>query len=130
MLQVGVDHRHERRGAGQGALDHRASEPAATDPAQALDPRLGERQRLHRLGGAVGEIVVDDDDAPVAARQRLGDPGDLRADVVPFVERRDDDGDRARLRATRRRVREAGDNGRHRRSLSTRLRRASIIGVS
>jgi hypothetical protein len=85
-----IDHRHIGRGAGHGALDHRAGQAPAADPVQADHPRVGGGHRLDHRGGAVGGIVVDEDRLPDHAVQRRLQLGQQRQDVGRFLEGRDD----------------------------------------
>jgi hypothetical protein len=67
MLTVGVHDHDPGRRAGERALYHCACEATAPDPPQAADARVDPRQGLDRLGGAVGGVVVDEDDVPPPA---------------------------------------------------------------
>ena len=91
MLQVGVDHRGAGRAGGQDALDAGAGQAAPPDPPDAADPAILPRQLAHDLPGAVGGIVVDEDDFPGDAGERRLQPPVQLGDVVALVEGGDDD---------------------------------------
>ena len=91
MLQVGVDHRGAGRAGGQNALDAGAGQAAPPDPPDAADAGILPRQAAHHVPGAVGGIVVDEDDFPGDAGERRLQPPEQRGDVVALVEGGDDD---------------------------------------
>jgi hypothetical protein len=86
VLQVGVDDGDEGRGAGQGALQHRAGEASAADAAQALHPAVLPRQGLDLLRRAVRGVVIDEDHLPGDGLERRIELGHQGPDVGEFVE--------------------------------------------
>jgi hypothetical protein len=93
VLQIGVHNRHEWRGAGHHALDHSSGQAPTLETPQAGHPAIGERQRLGRRSRPVGRIVVDDDELPADASQRLIQLAGQRGEIGGLVERRRDDGE-------------------------------------
>ena len=91
MLQVGVDDRGKGRARCQNALDAGAGQAAPTDPPDAADAGILPRQAAHDIPGAVGGIVVDEDDFKGTAGERGLQPPKQRDDVVALVEGGDDD---------------------------------------
>ena len=91
VLQVGVDHGGAGRAGGQNALDAGAGQAAPPDPPDAADAGILPRQAAHHVPGAVGGIVVDEDDFPGHAGERGLQPPEQRGDVVALVEGGDDD---------------------------------------
>ena len=96
MLQVGVHHGDVARLAGEHALDAGAGKAAPPDAADAAHApvRLADRARGRR--GAVGRVVVDENDLPVDAGERARELLHQQRNVVALLERRNDD---AQLRA-------------------------------
>ena len=86
VLQVPVHDGDEGRGAGHGALDHRAGQAASAHPVQALDPRVLDGDGLDLGRGAVGRVVVDEDDFPDDVGQHRLQLGDQLGDIGPLVE--------------------------------------------
>ena len=82
MLQVGVDHRGIGRARRQNALDTGAGKAAPTYPSDTADAPILPRQLSHHLPGAVGGIVIDEDDLPGDAGQCRLQPPEQRGDVV------------------------------------------------
>ncbi len=102
MLQVGVDHGDIRRARRQNALDAGAGQSAAPDPPDTAHPAIVPRQRADHVPGAVGRIVVDEDDFPGHARERRLQPPVQLGDVVALVEGGNDDRKLRRNSALRR----------------------------
>ena len=92
MLQIGVDDGDVGRARGLDAFDHRGRQAAPADAVDAAHARIAPGERLHRLGGAVGRIVIDIDDFPGDAREATAEALDHRLDVLALVEARHDDG--------------------------------------
>src|SRR4051812_26519495 len=90
MLQVGVHHRRIRRAGGENPLDAGTREAAPPDPPDATDAIVLPRQFAYHLPGAIGRIVVDEDDFPGNALQRRLELAEQRADVITLVEGGDD----------------------------------------
>ena len=93
MLAVAVDHRHEGRGGGAHPLDAGGGQSAPADALDHADARIEPRDLAHRVGGAIGAVVIDEDRFPAAALERRIDPRHHRRDIGAFVEDGDDDGD-------------------------------------
>ena len=70
MLQVGIHDRDVARLARQHALEAGAGETAAADAANAAHPAVSFADGARGRGGAVGGIVVDEDDLPVAGDEK------------------------------------------------------------
>ena len=92
VREVGVDLDHDVEAAGDadrvaGAV--RAAEPELAGPAQHLDPAELGAERFGLLGGAVGAVVVDDEDVGVG--HRLADTAHEQLDVLGFLVGRDGD---------------------------------------
>jgi hypothetical protein len=84
-------HGHIGRARGQDAVDTGAGQATAPDPPDAADPAILPRQLADHVPGAIGGIVVDEDDFPGFARQCRLQPPVQRGDVVALVEGGDDD---------------------------------------
>ena len=91
MLQVGVDHCGARRAGRENPLDAGAGQAAPPDPPDAANAGILPRQAAHHVPGAVGGIVVDENDFPGHAGKRSLQPVEQRGDVVALVEGGDDD---------------------------------------
>src|SRR5260370_509446 len=91
MLQVGIDDSGAGRARGQDALDAGAGQAAAADPPDTADAGILPRQAPHQVPGAVGGIVIDEDDFKGDACERRLQPPKQRDDVVALVEGGDDD---------------------------------------
>ncbi len=91
VLQVGVDHRDQRRGRGQHAFDARRRQSAPADAQQPAHARILLRHRRHSLAGVVRRIVIDEDHLPVDAGQRGGEPCAQFDHIGGLVEGGDDD---------------------------------------
>lgn len=99
VLQVGVHHRDARRARRQNALDAGARKSAPADATDAARAGIPLRQFLHRLPGAVGRVIVDEDDLPRDTLEGFGQSFEQHGNVVALVECRHDDGE---LTGTRR----------------------------
>src|SRR5258707_1186238 len=91
MLQVGIDHGGAGRARCQDALDASAGQAAPADPPDTADAGILPRQAPHQVPGAVGGIVIDEDDFEGNACERRLQPLKQRGDVVALVEGGDDD---------------------------------------
>src|SRR5450631_2308458 len=74
--------------AAHGALDAKMPSIHAPDTA---DAGIASRQISHHIPGAVGGIIVDEDNFPGDSGERGLQPPQQRGDVVAFVEGGDDD---------------------------------------
>ena len=70
MLQVGIHDRDVARLARQHAFETRAGKTAAADAANAAHPAVGFADGARGCSGAVGRIVVDEHDLPVAGDEK------------------------------------------------------------
>src|SRR6266567_234648 len=86
-----------------------ASITAAHGAPDAADAGIFPRQAPHHIPGAVGGVVVDEDDFPGDARQRGLQPPKERGDIVALVEGRDDDRKLRQTRSLRRVLRSRSD---------------------
>src|SRR5262249_19746837 len=68
-------------------------EAAPADAADAADPRVALAQRPHRRRGAIGRVVVDEDDLPVDAVEPALQPRDQQRNIGPLVEGGNHDGE-------------------------------------
>src|SRR5258706_10356387 len=91
MLQVGIDDGGAGRARCQNALDTGAGQAAPSDPPDTADAGIMPRQAPYQVPGAVGGIVIDEDDFKADARERRFQPPKQRGDVVALVEGGDDD---------------------------------------
>ena len=91
VLQIAVHDGDVFRLAGEDALQAGAGQAAPPDPAHAADAGIGRGDMLGHLGGAVGRIVVDDDELPVDAGKRGPQHVGQTRDVLPLVEGRNHD---------------------------------------
>ena len=96
VLQVAVHHRQIGRTAREHAFDAGRRQAAAADPLQTAHARVDGRDLAHRLGGAVGRVVVDEHHLPVQTAQTVVQPGDQRRDVVALIEGRHHDAEQRR----------------------------------
>ena len=70
MLKIAVDHRDEIGARSEPAFDHRAGQAEPIDAAQTAQSRIAPRDRVGDVGGAIGQIVIDDDHLPRQAGER------------------------------------------------------------
>jgi hypothetical protein len=91
VLQVGIDDRGARRARCQNAFDTGPGQAAPVDPPDTADAGIAARQISHHIPGAIGRIIINEDDFPGDAGQRGLQLPQQRGDVVAFVEGGDDD---------------------------------------
>ena len=91
VLQVAVHHRNILRLACENAFQAGARQAASSDPAHAADTGICGRDPLRCLRGAIGGIVIDDDELPSHIRQSGLEHVDEQRNVVPLIEGRNDD---------------------------------------
>ena len=73
MAEVGIDHADDRRAGRCEALDHRGAETELAGAVHDGDA-IASREVVGERAGAIGRVVVDDDQLAVdAARQRSGE---------------------------------------------------------
>ena len=93
VLHVSVHHRDHRRMRGQHSLDNRPGQSAPTDSLQ--DTHMGSFlcQLPHEIRGAVGGIVIDENDFPADALEYILQAGHKLAYVGFFLVGRYNDGE-------------------------------------
>ena len=96
VLEIGVHHGDQVGIGRHRPLQHRRCQPAPPDPADTARARLVAGKIMNLGPGAVGAVVVDDDDFPIDSAERRSDGRDQRAYVGAFVVSRDDNRKRRR----------------------------------
>ncbi len=86
MLKVGVHDGDEGSTARQHSLDAGASKPTPADASDAANAGIGLREILRHLRRPVGRIVIDKDDLPSNALERLAYALDDQGDIGRFIE--------------------------------------------
>ena len=112
MLKVGVHHGHVAGLARQHALEASARQAAPAYAADAADAAIVRADGARGRGRAVRRVVVDENNLPVARRQKLRQPLDQKWNIGLFVEGRNDDGELRRGPHGGARVRAQGLRGR------------------
>jgi hypothetical protein len=86
MLQVAVHHREIRRRRRQHTLDARGRQATPPDALEHADARIAEGDLPNRVRGAIGGVVVDEDDLPRDPAQNLVEPLHHQGHVVVLLE--------------------------------------------
>ena len=105
MLKVGVHHRDVAGLARQHAFEASSGEAAPADAADAAYAAVVFADGARGGGGAVRRIVVDENNLPVAGREKPRQPLDQDRNIGVLVEGRHDDGEFGRRAHGRDRVR-------------------------
>jgi len=91
VLQVSVDDGVEPAARHRHSFHARARQATPADPAQAADTFIATPNLLDEISGAVGRVIVDNQDFPADVRQTCLDAANQFGDVARLVEGRDDD---------------------------------------
>src|SRR5258708_29559492 len=95
MLEIAVHHRDALRLACEDPLQARARQTTPPDAPNATDARIGNPDLLGGPGGAIGRIVVDDDELPGNIGQCSPQGVDEARNVLPLSEGRNNDAELA-----------------------------------
>src|SRR4051812_11475270 len=91
MLEVAIHHGDHGSGARQYPFDTCPGEAAPPDPADAPDPAILRGDFLDERGCAARTVGIEKDDPPRPRRENAVDTGDQLSDVLPFIERWNND---------------------------------------
>src|SRR5579883_1636302 len=93
MLKVAIHHGEVRRARGEHTFDHGGAQAAASDALKDADAAVALRHLPRELGGAIGRIVVDEQDFEIDAGEDGFQTRHQGSKVLALVKRGNHDGE-------------------------------------